>query len=94
MMAGLGGEVANAERNITITPSGKLVIADELRSELRETYTDDEINGGIDCTLAAMGTDRNKVKIVAQLRRQCSFKRENKKLNTGRSQPPQRTFAR
>ena len=91
MMAGLSGEVAYAEDNITITPSGKLVIGDELRSELRETYADDEINGGIDCTLAAMGTDRTKVKIVQQLRRQCSFKRENnKKLNASRGQAPER----
>jgi hypothetical protein len=79
MMAVLGGEAAYAERNITVLPSGKLVIGDDFRAELRQAFTDEQIEGGVDCTLAAMRTDRNKIKILAQVRRQCTFKRDNDK---------------
>ncbi len=79
MGAALNPEVAYAERNIVISPSGKLTIGQELRTELREAFTDEQIDGALDCTLAPMGTNRNKVQILAQLRRQCTFKRENDK---------------
>jgi len=48
MMAALGGQPAYAARNITVKPSGKVVIGEELRSELRETYTDSQIERGVD----------------------------------------------
>ncbi len=95
MAASLNPEVAYAERNITVTPSGKLVIGDELRADLRQAFTDEEISGGMDCTLAAMGTNRNKVQIQAQLRRQCTFKRDNRKhASAGKGQPAGKTYAR
>ena len=54
MMAALGGELAYAECNISVTPSGKIVIGDEFRGELRTTYSDEQIDAALDCTLAAM----------------------------------------
>ena len=75
MMAALGGEVAYAERNITITASGKLTIGEDFRAELRSTFTDEQIDSALDCTLAAMGSNRNKAAILQQVRRQCVFRR-------------------
>jgi hypothetical protein len=73
----LDPEKAYAERNITVSPSGKLTIGDEFRAELLADFTAEQIEGGVDCTLAAMGTVRDKVRIAQQVRRQCTFKREN-----------------
>ena len=58
------------EETSVITSSGKLTIGDEFRTELSQAFTASQIEGGVDCTLAAMGTDRNKMKIAAQVRRQ------------------------
>jgi len=79
MAAALNPEVVYAERNVTVLPSGKLVIGDEFRAELLQAFTHEQIEGGVDCALAAMGIDRNKVKILQQVRRQCTFKRDNDK---------------
>ena len=77
MGAALNPEIAFAERNITITPSGKLTIGSEFRDELREAFTDAEIDGALDCTLSAMGSNRNPVQIVAQVRRQCVYRKSD-----------------
>jgi len=93
MAAALNPEVAYAERNITISPSGRLTIGQEFRNELREVFTDEQIEGALDCTLAAMGANRNKVQIIAQVRRQCTFKRENeKKLSLGKAKSGSRAL--
>jgi len=96
MAASLNPEVAYAERNITITPSGRLVIGDQFRDELRQAFTDTQIDGALNCALAAMGTDRNKVRIAQQVRRQCTFKRDNemKAGAASKGQTPRRTFQR
>jgi hypothetical protein len=96
MAASLNPEVAYAEDNITISASGKLAIGEEFRQELREAFTDAQIDGALNCTLAAMGADRNKVRIAQQVRRQCTFKRDNemKAAAAGKGQTPRRTFQR
>ena len=88
MAASLNPEVAYVERNITITPSGRLVIGNEFRDELRQAFTDGDINGALDCTLAAMGANRNKVQIAAQIRRQCVFRKSDAKVATKGSNKP------
>jgi hypothetical protein len=77
MAAALNPDAAFAERNITITASGRLEIGEELRADLRKAYTDEWIDGAADCTLSAMGSNRNKVQIVTQLRRQCVFRKDD-----------------
>jgi hypothetical protein len=96
MAMGLGDEAAYAETNITISASGKLAIGEEFRQELRQAFTDTQIDGALNCTLAAMGTDRNKVRIAQQVRRQCTFKRDNemKAAAVSKGQAPRRTFQR
>jgi hypothetical protein len=70
-------EVDFAERNIMVLSSGKLTIGDEFRAELLQDFTVAQIDGAVGSTLAAMGKDRDKVRIAQQVRRQCTFKREN-----------------
>jgi hypothetical protein len=102
MGAALNPEIAYAERNITVSVSGKLVIGDEFREELRQAFTEEEIDGGVDCTMAAMGTNRDKVRIIAQVRRQCTFRKQDAKTAATRAaavtrrsgSPPPETFAR
>jgi hypothetical protein len=74
MNLALGGEAAYAELNITVSPSGKLSIGPDYRADLQQAFTDEQINAALDCTLAAMGTDRNKVRIMQQIRRQCVYR--------------------
>lgn len=88
MNLAFGGEAAYAEVNITITPSGALEIGHELRNELRKTYTDEQINAAIDCTLAAMGADRNRVRIMQQIRRQCVFRKSDADKGANRRSSP------
>jgi hypothetical protein len=54
---------------------GKIVIGDEFRGELRTTYSDEQIDAALDCTLAAMPANRNKQAILVQIRRQCVYRR-------------------
>ncbi len=75
MGAALNPEVAFAERSIIITASGKLTIGSEFRKELRQAFTDAQIDGALDCTLSAMGANRNPAQIVAQVRRQCVYRK-------------------
>jgi hypothetical protein len=76
----LDPEKAYAERNITVSPSGKLTIGDEFRAELLQDFTPAQIDGAVACTLAAMrNADRDPVRVLQQVRRQCTFKRENDK---------------
>lgn len=77
MTIALGGEAAYAELNITITASGALRISPDLRNELREVFSEEQIEHGLNRTLGAMGTDRNKLKIMSQIRRQCSYAKQD-----------------
>jgi len=83
MATAMGGEAAYAERNITVTESGRLVLGDELRLELRATYTDDQINGAADCTPAACGSQPTKLALLRQLRRQCVYRRSDATKRSG-----------
>jgi hypothetical protein len=71
------GEAAYAEANIAISPSGKLSLGSDLRSDLLKTYTAEVVDAAVECTLAAMGTDRNKIRIMQQIRRQCVFRNQD-----------------
>jgi hypothetical protein len=86
MGAALNPQIAFAERNITITASGKLTIGSEFRDELRQAFTDAQIDGALDCTLSAMGSNRNPVQIVTQVRRQCVYR----KADAAKGQKPAR----
>lgn len=77
LSSALGGEAAYAEVNITVSPSGELSIGPDYRAKLQQAFTDEVINAGIACTLAAMGTDRNKVRIMQQIRRQCVYRKQD-----------------
>jgi hypothetical protein len=96
MAAAMGGEAAYAERNITVTESGRLVIGDELRQELRNVYTDEQIDGAADCAPATCGrSSPTKLDLLKQLRRQCVFRKSDASRGTaGKTQPTKRTFAR
>jgi hypothetical protein len=77
-----------AGRSIIITKFG-FEIGQELRDELRKTYTDEQINAAIDCTLAACPTSPTKVQILQQLKRQCVY-RKGDDAKAAKRQPPQR----
>jgi hypothetical protein len=77
MPAALGGEAAFAERNILISASSRLTIGEELRADLRAAYTDAQIDAALDRTLANMGSDRTKLRVLSQLRRQCSYVKQD-----------------
>jgi hypothetical protein len=77
MNLALGGQAAYAERNITIAPSGKLIIGEELRAELLQTYTGAEIDGAADTTPAACGQSPTKLALLNQLRRQCVYRKQD-----------------
>jgi hypothetical protein len=75
MAAALGGEAAYANRNIAVSESGQLIIGEELRNELRQAYTDEQINGAADCTPASCGRRPSKLELLKQLRRQCVYRK-------------------
>jgi hypothetical protein len=77
MAMGLGGEAAYAENNIAVGPTGKLTIGEEFRAELRQVFSEQDIDDGVNNTLAVMGAERNKVRILQQVRRQCGFARRD-----------------
>jgi hypothetical protein len=74
---GLGGEAAYAENNVTVSSTGKLVIGEEFRNELRQAFSDQDIDDAVNSTLAVMGADRSKTRILQQVRRQCGFARRD-----------------
>jgi hypothetical protein len=77
MAMGVGGEAAFAENNITVDPTGKLIIGEDFRAQLREDFSDHDIDDGVNNTLAVMGAERNKTRILQQVRRQCGFARRD-----------------
>jgi hypothetical protein len=96
MAAALGGEAAYAERNITVTEAGRLVIGDEERQELRKVYTDEQIDGAADCTPAACGPNPAKLALLKQLRRQCVFRKTDTSRGgaVGKALPARKTYPR
>jgi hypothetical protein len=94
MAAALGGQVAYAHRNIGISESGKITIAEELRAELRETYTDSQIERGLERAPSQTGST-DPVKLLNQIRRCCSYaKQDDAKQPAAKAQSTRRTFER
>jgi hypothetical protein len=77
MAAALGGQAAFANRNIVISNSGKISIGEEFRAELRETYTDSQIERGIERAPSQAGGSADLVKLLAQIRRCCSYAKQD-----------------
>jgi hypothetical protein len=73
MAAALGGQTAYAHRNIVISDSGKISLGEEFRAELREAYTDSQIERGLERAPAQVGGGSDLVKLLAQIRRCCSY---------------------
>jgi hypothetical protein len=100
MAAAMGGEVAYAVRNITVSDSGKITISDGFKGELRETYTDSQIERGLERAPSQSGGSADPVKLLAQIRRCCSYAKQDdtitdKKLAaTARGQQARKTFER
>jgi hypothetical protein len=95
--AALGGQAAYATRNIVIANSGKISIGEEFRAELREIYTDSQIERGIERAPSQAGGSTDPVKLIAQIRRCCSYaKQDDEKqfLAAGNGRSTQRTYAR
>jgi hypothetical protein len=80
MAAALGGQVAYAHRNIIISESGNITIGDEFRAELRETYNDSQIERCLARAPAQAGCS-DPVKLLAQIRRCCSFAKQDDELH-------------
>jgi len=76
MASALGGQVAYANRNIIIAPSGKISIGDEFRAELKETYNDSQIERGLDRAPSQAGGS-DPVKLLSQIRRCCSYAKQD-----------------
>ena len=99
MAAALGGQVAYAHRNIIILPSGKISLGEEFRAELRGTYTESQIERGLERAPSQAG-GADPVKLLNQIRRCCSYAKQDdatadKKLAaTTRGQSARKTFER
>jgi len=95
MAAALGGQPAYANRNIIIADSGKISIGEEFRAELREAFTDSQIERGLERAPAQV-SGRDPVKLLAQIRRCCSYAKQDdvKAAAKGQSQSAKRTFQR
>jgi hypothetical protein len=96
MAAALGGQLAYAHRNIIMSESGKISIGEEFRAELRETYTDNQIERGLERAPSQTGGSSDPVKLLTQIRRCCSYaKQDDEKLaRTDKGQLTRRTFKR
>jgi len=77
MAAAFGDQSAFAATNIIISRSGKISIGEELRAELCEAYTDSQIERGLERAPSQSGNCGNKLKLLAQIRRCCSYAKEN-----------------
>jgi hypothetical protein len=99
-VAALGGQGAYAARNIIISDSGKLIISEEFRAELRETYNNSQIERGIERAPSQAGGSTDPVKLIHQIRRCCSYakqddERDDKRLTAaGKVQSARRNYAR
>jgi hypothetical protein len=94
MATALGGQAAYAHRNITISESGKITIAEEFCAELRETFVDSQIERGLQRAPAQAGSS-DPVKLIAQIRRCCSYaKQDDEKQLAAKTQSTRRTFPR
>jgi hypothetical protein len=76
MAAAVGGQTAYAHRNIVIAPSGKISLGEEFRAELRETYTDNQIERGLERAPSQAGS-ADPVKLLNQIRRCCSYAKQD-----------------
>ena len=65
MAAALGGQAAFAATSIIIHPSGKISIGEEFRAQLRETYSDSQIERGIERAPSQTGGSTDPVKLLA-----------------------------
>jgi hypothetical protein len=91
MAAALGGQAAYAYRNVLVSDSGRITIGEEFRAELRETYTDSQIERGIERAPSQSGS-ADPVKLLGQIRRCCSYAKQDdvttdKKLAAQKSSP-------
>jgi hypothetical protein len=77
MAAALGGQAAYANRNIIIADSGKISIGEKFRAELRETYTDSQIERGIERAPSQTGGSTDPIKLLSQIRRCCSYAKQD-----------------
>jgi hypothetical protein len=93
LAAALGGQAAFAYRNVLIADSGKVSIGEEFRAELRETYTDSQIERGLERAPSQCAADP--LKLLAQIRRCCSYaKQDDEKAAAGKTQSTRRTLQR
>jgi hypothetical protein len=94
--AALGGQAAYAHHNILIAVSGKISLGEEFRAELREAYTDSQIERGLERAPSQVGGSTDPVKLLAQIRRCCSYAKQDdeKAAAKGQSQSTGRTFKR
>jgi hypothetical protein len=92
----LGGQAAYAHRNILIAVSGKISLGEEFRAELSEAYTDSQIERGLERAPSQVGGSTDRVKLLAQIRRCCSYAKQDdeKAAAKGQSQSTGRTFKR
>jgi hypothetical protein len=87
MAAALAGLTAYAIRNIVIANSGKISIGEEFRAELRETYTESQIERGIERAPSQVGGSTDPVKLLAQIRRCCSYAKQDDEKFAGTEGP-------
>ena len=79
-----------------VADSGKISIGEEFRAELRETYTESQVERGLERAPAQAGGS-DPVKLIQQIRRCCSYSKQDdeKRLpGAGKGQSIRKTFAR
>lgn len=77
MAAALNPDAAYALRNVTVKQSGRIVIGEEYRNELRETFTDSQIDRGVERAPSQLGSTRDPLKVMRQIERCASYAKEN-----------------
>jgi hypothetical protein len=62
---------------VTIGKFGELEISSEFREELRKVFTESQIDRGLERAPANMGSTRDPMKIMQQVRRCCSYAKQD-----------------
>jgi hypothetical protein len=91
MAAATNPEAAAAAAAVTIGEFGKLEISSGFRDDLRKAFTESQIDRGLERAPANMGSTRDPLKIMQQVRRCCSYAKqdddaaEKRRLRLGQS---------